>query len=141
MADPKAMTEAIMQAAIEATKAVVQAIAVAEAGNRPGSRPVRMRSKLDRPTLKNPTFYWSATDKYAELSSLRLEVNNVFKTYNTNYADSTSIIKKWLCRQGLQFTEALSQTEKETGKMVEGLFGTMNNDFRLSHNEIISSVT
>ena len=43
--------------------------------------------KLGGPSLKQPTFAWSSTDKYAELRNFKLEVNNIFQMYNINQAD------------------------------------------------------
>ena len=39
--------------------------------------------KVGRPIVKQHTFNWEAEDKYNELKNLRLEVNNIFKSYNT----------------------------------------------------------
>ena len=77
MADTQDMTQTIIKAAIEATKAAVKVMVVtrAEAGTEPRSKSVNMRSKLGGPTLKQCTFDWSATDKYIELRKFRIEVN------------------------------------------------------------------
>ena len=58
------MTEAMMQTAIETTKAAVHGIAVATIASGPRRKPVRMETKLGKPTLKQPIFDWSDTDKY-----------------------------------------------------------------------------
>ena len=46
-------------------------------------------TKLDGPTLKQATFYWSAADKYTELRNLSIEVDNISKhimqTRQTDY--------------------------------------------------------
>ena len=54
MADTKVKTEAIMQEAIEAMKAVVQAVVVAGAEGGAGlrSKPVNIGPKVSGPTLK-----------------------------------------------------------------------------------------
>ena len=39
--------------------------------------------KIGGPTMKQPTFGWDPEDKYSELKTFRLEVNNVLSTYNT----------------------------------------------------------
>ena len=68
---------------------------------------------------KKPTFNWEAEDKHHEFKTIRIEVNNVFKSYNTPQTEKIAIIKKWL---GLQFLEILIHTEKERCNIVEGLF-------------------
>ena len=84
-----------MQATIEATRvAVVMALTRAEAGTKPRSKSISMGLKLGRPTLKQHTFNGSATGKYAELRNFRLEINNIFQTYNINNAGRVHIIKK-----------------------------------------------
>ena len=74
IADAKAMTEAITQMVIETAKGVVQAVGVAgaEAGVGPRCKSVSMGPKLGRSTLKEPTFYRSASDKYAEFQNLMI---------------------------------------------------------------------
>ena len=36
--------------------------------------------KVGGPTMKQPTFDWNAQDKYCELKTFRLEVNNILAT-------------------------------------------------------------
>ena len=59
-------------------EAVVQAMAIATNEDRSGTRiePTRAGPNLGRPTLRQPIFDWSSTDKYTELMNFRLEVNN-----------------------------------------------------------------
>ena len=52
-----------------------------------------MEAKLRRPTLKQSTFDWNSLDKYRELKNSQLDVNNIFKAYNTNQKEKISIIK------------------------------------------------
>ena len=84
-----------MQAAKEGIKVAVQAMAVttAKEGIMARSKSVSMGPKLGRPTWKQPAFDWSATDKYTEPRNFKLEVNNIFQTYNTNNADRIPIVK------------------------------------------------
>ena len=81
MANSQTMTQAITQAGIEATKAVVQAMAVANphVGTRPRSKAMTMGPWLGRSSFKQSSFSWCATDKYAELRNFQLEINNVSK--------------------------------------------------------------
>ena len=86
MTDNQNITQAIRQAAIEATKAAILMMAVTrnEAGAEPRSEPISMAPKLGRSALKQLTSGWSATDKYTELRNFRLEVNTIFLIYNIN---------------------------------------------------------
>ena len=110
MAHTKDMTEAVMQVSIEATKIVVQVLAVAgaEEGAGPRSKPVSAGSKLGVPTLKQPTFDWNVTDTFTQLTDLSLEVNKMFQIYKINYTDKLAIIKNWLGREGLYPVRARS---------------------------------
>ena len=63
--------------------------------------------------MKQSNFNWEAEYKYNKLKHFRLEVNNIFKSYNTPQAEELAIRKKCLDRKGLQFIESLTQTERE----------------------------
>ena len=83
------MNEAITKVVAEATRVAIQAMAEAQvewtydmAG-----------PKIGGPTMKHPTFDWDAEDKYSELKTFRLEVNNVLSTCNTPQADKLALIK------------------------------------------------
>ena len=43
--------------------------------------------------MKQPTFNWITEDKYNELKTIRLEVNNIFKSYNMLQAEQLAIKK------------------------------------------------
>ena len=60
-----------------------------------------------------------------ELRNIRLEVGNILQSYNVNNTEKITIIKKWLGRQGLQFTETLTQAKQELCNTVHGLFHTL----------------
>ena len=62
--------------------------------------------------MKQPTFNWDAEDKYSELKTFRLEVNNILSTYNTQQMQQWAVVKNWLGRKGLQFLETLTNAEK-----------------------------
>ena len=87
--------------------------------------------------MKQPTFDWDAEDKYSELKTFRLEVNNILSTYNTLQTDKLALVKNWLGRKGLQYLETLTTTEKETCNTLEGLFNTLTNKFKPQYNETI----
>ena len=50
--------------------------------------------KLGSPTLKQPSFNWEALDKYTELKTFKLEVNNILSTYSTPEAEKLVVVKK-----------------------------------------------
>ena len=52
-----------------------------------------MEPRPGGPTIKQPNFNWEAEDKYIELKNFRLEVNNIFKSFNTPQAEQLAIIK------------------------------------------------
>ena len=100
--------EAIAKAGTEATKAAIQAMAAAVA-----ERPQSVAGpKLGGSAMKQPSFNWEADDKYDELKTFRLEVNNILTTYNTPQTEQLVMVKNWLCRKGLQFIESLTEAEK-----------------------------
>ena len=83
MASEQVMNEVIAKTVAEATRVAIQAMAEAQAE--------RMHdisgSKIGGPAMKQLMFDWNAEDKYSELKTFRLEVNNVLSTYNTSQAD------------------------------------------------------
>ena len=108
------VNEAIAKAVAEVTKAVIQAIAVATIEKPQGMTGPR----ISGPTMKQSNFIWEAKDKYNELKTFRLEVNNILSTYNTPQAEQLVFVKKWLGHKGIQFLEALTNEEKGTRKAV-----------------------
>ena len=49
--------------------------------------------KLGGPAMKQATFDWEAPDKYSELKTFRLEVNNVLSTHSTPEAKNWQWLK------------------------------------------------
>ena len=86
------LTETITQIAAEAARVVVQAMAMASAEN--NQRVQNVGPKISGPLMKQPTFHWSSTDKYAKLRNFRMEVKNMFQNNNINQAERVPIIKK-----------------------------------------------
>ena len=43
--------------------------------------------------MKQPTFNWDAEDKYSELKTFRLKVNNILSTYNTPQMEQLAMVK------------------------------------------------
>ena len=126
MASEQIKSEAITRVVAEATRIALQTMAEAQAErmhNRSGP-------KLGSPTMKQPTFDWSVQDKYSELKTFCLEVNNILSTYNTPQMDKLLLVKDWLGKKGLQYLETLAMAEKETFSTLEGLFETLCNNFK-----------
>ena len=93
--------EAIAKAVAEVTRAAIQAMAAAAA-----ERPQSIAGlKIGGPVMKQPSFNWNADDKYSELNTFRLEVNNILTKYNTPQTEQLAMVKNWLGRNGLQFIE------------------------------------
>ena len=89
------------------------------------------------PVMKQPPLNLEADDKYNKLKTFRLEVNNILPTYNMPKTEQLAIVKNWLGRKGLQFSESLKNEEKVTCSMIEGLFETLTNTFCLQFNKTI----
>ena len=71
--------EAVAKAVAEVNTAAIQAMAAAVA-----ERPQYIAGpKLGGPAMKQPGFNWEEDDKYSELKTFRLEVNNILTTYNS----------------------------------------------------------
>ena len=114
------ITQAITQAAIEATKQEVM-VASEEVTARERNEAASMRPKIGRPLLQQLTFVWSSIDKYAEPRNFRMEVHNTFQSLSISLAEKVHIIKKnWLDRQGLKCLEALTLAEQKAYNTVEG---------------------
>ena len=133
MASEQIMIEKIARAVAEATRIALQTMAEAWAERtHDGSGP-----KLGSLATKQPTFAWDAQDKYSELKTFRLEVNNILSTCNTPQMDKLALVKNWLGRKGLQYLEMLTTDEKETCNMLEGLLEILCNKFKPQYNETI----
>ena len=63
--------------------------------------PASMGPKPGTSALKQLPFDSISLDKYIKLKNLRLEVNDIFKTHNTNQTDIVHIIKNLLDSQDL----------------------------------------
>ena len=109
MASEQIMNETIAKAVPEAMRAVIQAM-VAATGEQMQSTAV---PKLGGSAMKQPTFNPEAEDKYNELKTFKLEVNNILSTYSSPQNEQLAMVKNWLGRNGLQFIEALTNEEKQ----------------------------
>ena len=95
MALEQTMSEVIARAVAEATRIAIQTMAEAWADRmHDGSGP-----KVGSPTMKQLTFDWKAQDKYSELKTFRLEVNNILSTYNTPQTDKLALVKKLISEE------------------------------------------
>ena len=114
--------EAIAKVVAEATRVAIQAMAASAT-----ERPQSVGPKIGGPVIKQPNFNWEADDKNGDHKNIRLEVNNIFASYNTHHTEQLAIVKSWLGRKGLQFIESLTHTEKEKCNIREGLSKMLNN--------------
>ena len=71
------MTQAIKQAAIQATKVAIMA-------HRKAVRPIQVSMRICGPTLNQPTIDLKAPNKYHDQCSLEIEVKIIFLTNNYN---------------------------------------------------------
>ena len=90
--------------------------------------------------LKQPQFNWEAAGKYMEWKAFILMVRNVLSTYNAQEQDKIAIVKNWLGRKGLNYTESLTEGEKQACDTLQGLFDTLATKFRPQFNETIKSL-
>ena len=65
----------------------VLAVARHEAGSGPRCKMGSMQPRLGGSSLKQLSFNWGAKDKYTKLRHFRMEVINIFQTYDTNHED------------------------------------------------------
>ena len=83
MASEQIMSKAIAKAVTDVTRIAIQTMAEAWAERmHDASGP-----KIGGPIMKQLTFDWNAEDKYSELKTFRLEVNNVLSMNNTPQTD------------------------------------------------------
>ena len=108
MVSKQIVNKAIAKTVAEATRVVTQAMAMPVV-ERPQST---AGPKLGGPAMKQPAFNWESEDKYSELKTSKLEVNNILSTYNTTQAEQLVLVKNWLGGKGLQFLEMLTSEEK-----------------------------
>ena len=57
-------------------------------------------------------FEWNVQDKYSELKTFCLDINNIILTYNTPQIENLVPVKNWLGRKGLQYLETLTTAKK-----------------------------
>ena len=89
MATEQILGEAITKAVADATRVAIQPMAEALAERTHDTS----GPKIGGPTMKQCTFDWDTGDKYSELQTFKLEVNNVLSTYNTPQADKLVLVK------------------------------------------------
>ena len=134
MVSEKIMSEAITKAVAEATILALKTMAEAWVERtHDGSEP-----KVGSPTMKQLTFDRNTQDKYSELQTFRLEVNNILLTCNTPQTDILALVKNWLGGRGFQYLETQTTIEKETCNTLEGLFKILSKWFKPQYNEMIN---
>ena len=81
--------------------------------------------------LNQPAFDWKVPDRYVELLNFEKEVVNVLhaKVYDLN-DEKVHIIKNWLGWEGLQFTQTVTNAEKDTCKMQQDCFNVLKEKFK-----------
>ena len=79
-------------------------------------------------------------DKYTELKTFKLEVNNVLSTYSMPEAEKLAVAKNWLGRKELHYVETLMPAEREACTMLDGLHDTLATKLKLQYNETIKSL-
>ena len=131
MADKTATNEVITKAMAEATGIAIQPMATTQVQRMPNTS----GPKIGGPVLKQPSFNREATDKYTEWKAFILEVRNALSTYNIQETDKIAMVKNWLGRKGLHYIESLTEGEKETRDMLEGLVDTLATKFRPQYNQ------
>ena len=136
MAEQIEMSKVIAKAVAEAMRIAIQTMVEMQ---------LRMTEnqwgpKIGSPLLKQPQFNWDAANKYSKWKAFILEVKNVLSTYNTPEHDKIAIVKNWLGRKGLNYTESITEAEKQTCNILQGLFDTLSTRFWLQFNETIKSL-
>ena len=63
------------QAVAKAARAAIQTMSAADT-----ARAENVGPRMSRPIMKQPTFDWSAKDKYANLRNIKLEIKTCSKT-------------------------------------------------------------
>ena len=81
--EPTHTREAIAKAVAEATRVAIQAM-VATTTER---IQCTVEPKLGGPAMKQPSFNVEADGKHSELKYFRIEVNNIFASYNKLHAE------------------------------------------------------
>ena len=85
-------------------------------------------------------FNWDSEDKYSELRTFKLEINNILSTYNNLQAEQLAMVKFWLGRKGLQFLETLTNVAKMTCCTLGGLYNMLTSKLRPQFNETFKSM-
>ena len=90
-----------------ATRVAIQAKSMTSA-----ARAENIGHRMPGPIMKQPTFDWSAKDKYVKLRNFKLEVKNMLQNFNISQnRKSINYKKTWPSRQDLQLLETLMQVE------------------------------
>ena len=83
--------QAITQAAIEAARVALWAMAAARTDNNDKIQSVIL--KIGIPIMQQPTFNWKAEDKFSKLKNFIQEVYNIFESYYMLQTERIATIK------------------------------------------------
>ena len=87
------VTEIIAQRAAEAAGMAVKAMEMASGES--NQRAQNAGPIIDSPLMRQPTFNWSSTEKYAELGIFRMEVKDMLQNYKYKSGRTGTHHKKW----------------------------------------------
>ena len=65
--------------------------------------------KLGGLAMKQPMFNWEAEDKYNELKTFKLEVNNILSTYNSPQNEQLAVVKKLAGKKGTPIYRSINE--------------------------------
>ena len=127
------MTQAIMQAAIEATKAAI--IMVREVDNLVGNaKPIHTMA-----SIKTTNVWLKTLDKYQELYNFEIEVKNIAITSNYNTQESIiPIILNWLRAVRTHIYTDTKWWGAGKCRTSMGLFEVLSGKFKSHHNKLFS---
>ena len=123
MENTKDMQAATKLAAIQASTMVVREMREkelpAESHTRRSSLEETCRPRQTEPTLSQPAFDWKAPDRYVELLNFEIKVATILQAKVSDLTDEekVSTIKNCSGKEGFQFIQTLTNTEKEVCKV------------------------
>ena len=109
--------EAIAKTVEEAIRVAIQALAAAIT-----ERPQNAGPKISGPVMKQTNFDWEVANKYNELKNFRLEVNNIFRSYNMPHTETVNNCEQMVRQERPTIHRIQTHTEKEKCNTIEDLF-------------------
>ena len=79
-----------------------------------------------------PTFDWTAPDKYHQLNNFEIEVRNIFllNHYHIQENEKVPIIMNWIGCKGFIFIQTFNDREQEKCKTSSRLFEMLSEKFK-----------